>query len=189
MKFILFILINIVFSNSLYEWIDLNSSIINSKIYEISFEQEYETDIRGELYHKTNQGKLIYFDKRIKYETNKSVLLINSDSLTIFNKYTKQIFIDYINDEYNLLLNINPLDVLLKSYEINKNQYHFKDSKYPIEFEIYFSNNKLDQLYVLFDDTKLKFLNITLLELDSTIASNHFKTNTDSYEVFDLRIK
>ena len=45
MKLILFFLINILIPNTMSQWIDLNKDIIDSKLYQVSFDQKLESMI------------------------------------------------------------------------------------------------------------------------------------------------
>ena len=113
MKSILFLLINIVFSNSISEWINLNKHIINSQSYQISCKQKIETTIGKNLHYNLNNLNVIYFNKQIRYESDDKILIINQDSLRMLNKYSNQVFIDNITGIYEQLLSVDLYQELL----------------------------------------------------------------------------
>jgi len=187
MKVILFFLISTIFSNSMSEWINSNKHIINSESYQISCKEKIETTIGKDLYYNLNNLNVIYFNKQIRYESDDKILIINQDSLRMLNKYSNQVFIDNINSKYLPLLDINPLDILIKSSRIKDDIYYFKDPKYSVEFEIHFSDKNLDKFEILYNDIKIKLSNIELCIIDSINALDYFQLNDSSSEIFDLR--
>ena len=189
MKFVVFCLINIIFSSELSEWIDLNRDIVNSRSYKIFFHQKIESII-GESVHfnlDTNTNTIIFRDE-IKYESSDRIIIANSDSLRLLNKKNKQLFIDYPDDGYSSLLAFNLIEALENSqfteYE-NGNYYYvrFDDST---SFRVYFANKSMS-IKIFNNNMNIELSNIYLSRIDSIEAKGHF--DIDSSSIFDLRNK
>ena len=190
MKLISFFLINIIFSNAISEWIDLNNHILNSKSCKISFKQEQEAIIGGAVHYNSDIGSLMYLNDNIRYESNDRIMILNKDSLKMLNKYTNQIFIDYSNEKYESLLSINPADFLLDSNFIDSNiDYYYIKFDDTTEIKIYFTQNDMIVFEVLYNDIKIRLLDIKLSVIDKTDVANYLKIKDSASEIFDLRIK
>ena len=189
MKFILVFFINVIFTNVISEWIDLNNHIINSKSYKISFKQEYEVIIGESTHYASDPGSIIYFNDSIRYESIDRIIIANQDSLKMLNKYSNQIFIDHSNKRYDLLASTNLSDILSNGKFINS-----KDGNYYINIEdavvkIYFLNKNLVKIEISYDDIIIRLSNIELSIVDTNEAVNYFQIENDQSEIFDLRVK
>ena len=114
MKLALFFLFNILFPNSLSEWIHLNNHIIDSKSYKISLNQKIESII-GESNHfmlDTNVD-VIFFKDQIRYESSDRIIIMNKDSLKLLNKKNNQLFIDEPNVQSVFLFKLSLLDLMI----------------------------------------------------------------------------
>ena len=191
MKLIIFFFINVIFSNAISEWIDLNNHIINSKLYKISFKQRFESIIDGTVHYDIDSCNLIYLNNKIRYESSDKILIINQDSLIMLNKYSNQIFIDNTDTRYNLLLSLNLSDILLDSEEfINSKDgdYYYINDK-DAKVKIYFLNKIIIKVEILYNDLMIKLSDIELSIADTNEVINYFQIGNNLSEIFDLRIK
>ena len=139
MKFVVFFLINILVPNAMSEWINLNKDIIDSRLYQISFHQKFESLIGGSAHYISDTCRVVYYRDRIKYESSDKIVIIDKGLLKMLNKHTNQLFIDNINNMYRMLLNSNLLDVLIKSKFISSpdSDYYYIEYDNITKFKIY----------------------------------------------------
>ena len=191
MKFIFFFLINILIPNAMSEWIDSNKDIIDSRLYQISFHQRFESLIGGSTHYISDTCRVVYCRDKIKYESSNKIVIIDKGLLKMLNKHTNQLFIDNINNMYRMLLNSNLLDILIESEFVSSadSDYYYIEYDSVTKFKIYFSNNNISMIDISYDNINTKLSNIKLSSIDTTYIVDYFTINNDSLDVFDLRIK
>jgi len=191
MKLVLFFLVNIFFSSSLHEWIDLNRHIIESESYKISFNQKFKSII-GDTVHSNidTATNVIIFRDAIRYEDLDRVIIANPDSFRLLNKNNNQLFIDFTNHNYKFLLEINPIkilsDSLLMSYSDNCYYMPFNDFN---NFKIYFLNKKISIVEIWSDNFNIELSNIHFHNLDTISIKDYFSFEGLPLSIFDLRDK
>ena len=192
MKLVLFFLINILFSDSLSDWIDLNHHIIDSKSYKISFNQKMESIIGGSAHYilDTNTN-IIFFKNQIRYESSDRIIIANKDSIKLLNKNNNQLFIDYTDIEYNFLFEIDLINILKNDNFIERfdnNYYHLKLDNL-IDAKIFFNNAKINIIKVLANSMDIELSNINFMVLDTLNINKYFDFDNISVSTFDLRAK
>tara|TARA_B100001250_G_C19696228_1_gene742667 strand:- start:458 stop:1021 length:564 start_codon:yes stop_codon:yes gene_type:complete len=187
MKWFLVLLASIILSEEKNDWVESNQDLINSKLYQIHFNQKNKIVIAGDTHSNILNSSVMYLDSNIKYETNDRIVIINPDSLTILNKVTNQIFIDDLKQEYEFLSSINIIGILEGSHLDMSGDYYYYNNGFPIK--IYFSNNDISEIEINYHDIDINLFNIRISDIDSVIISNYFKIGNSSSSIFDLRIK
>ena len=191
MKLVLFFLINIIFPDSLSDWIDLNKGIINSNSYKMSFNQKIESIIAGESHYilDTNTN-VIFFENQITYESYDRIIIANKDSIKLLNKNNNQLFIDYTDSQFSFLLKSNLIEILSNNDIISpyENYYYikFEDS---ISSKIYFKNNKMDIIKIVINNINIELSNIILKPLDTLSMHRYLDIGSSPSSIFDLRSK
>ena len=191
MKFFLLFLINIIFSNSISNWIDTNNHILNSQSYKVSFKQKIIFFLEESNHYDSNNASLIYFNNQIKYESTDKIIIMNQDSLKMLNKYTNQIFIDDLDERYNFKLFSKVTDILKESQFVNSEDdsyYYYKYDNFTT-IKIYFLHNRINKFEILHNDITVELSDIKLSILDVKYIPDYFIIGNDSTIVFDLRVK
>ena len=191
MKLTLLLLINILIPNTMSQWIDLNKDIIDSKLYQVSFDQKFESMIGGSAHYISDTCRVIYYKNKIKYESSDKIIIIDKDSLKMLNKHTNQLFIDNVDNRYNMLLHSSLLDILIESEFVSSvdSDYYYIKYDNTTGLKIYLSNNYISMIEISYDNFKAKLSNIKLSPIDTAYTLSYFTIDNDSLDIFDLRIK
>ncbi len=192
MKLTLFFLINIIFSDSLSNWMDANNHIIDSKSYKISFKQKIESIIAGESHYilDTNTN-VVFFENQIRYESSDRIIVANKDSIKLLNKSNNQLFIDYTDNQLSFLFQFSLSEILNDDNIFEPYEDYFRiNSKNFIDSKVYFKNNEIDVIKVVADNMNIELFNIVLEPLDTLIMYKYFDIDfSRPSAIFDLRSK
>jgi len=192
MKFVLFFLINIIFSGSLSEWIKSNYHIFDSGLYKISFDQKMESIIGGESHYVLDENtSVIFSNNQIRYESSDRIIIANKDSLKLLNKKNSQLFIDYSNQKYNFLFQLDLIKILEDNdfIKFRDSSYYYLELDNSITSKIYFKNNRLDIIKIIINNMNLQLSNFNFLALDTSNINKYFNIEDMSLFIFDLRAK
>ena len=192
MRIILICLINILFSNELSNWINSNQDIINSRLYKFSFYQKVISNIAGSYhYNLDTTSNIIIFREEVRHDFFDRVIIANKDSVKILNKNNNQLFIDYPNENYNLLLEVSLFE-FLDFFEFTKDKnlnYYYGEFNDNTNIKIYFENKDISLIEIFNNNLNIEIFNIKLSRIDSLEIKNYFNLGNNSLSVFDLRNK
>ena len=116
---------------------------------------------------------------------------MNKDSLKMLNKHTNQLFIDNVDNRYNMLLHSSLLDILIESEFVSSvdSDYYYIKYDNTLGLKIYLSDNYISMIEISYDHFRAKLSNIKLSPIDTSYILSYFTIDNDSLDIFDLRIK
>ena len=186
----LLILISIVFSSGLREWIDERSALIDKNSYILKFEylvnkkkdKLNKNDLKTTEFHSINRDSTI-----IKF--NNRITLCFDDRWEIIDLNSKQKFIEPRDLKFDNLKNkLSSIftDKNFKIIKVSKNKYLLSLNDYYINMNIIYNKNNdyISQLSFYQAPYWIYIQNLTISSLD-TIPYNYKQSN--DYEVFDFR--
>ena len=186
MKLILLCLFNILFSDILSDWLEINSDIINSASYKISFEQRNESVIGGGSYFQTDTStSILVFNNQIQYESKDRIIVLSKNTSKLLNKNTNQLFIDNIDSELSMFLDIDLIQLLSNNVSIN-NCYDIQLDFFS-NFKLCFNHNNSPSFSILSQNMNIDLININFSKVDSLRMVKYFKIDEKFLSVFDLR--
>ena len=113
MKLVLLCLFNILLSDTLSDWLKLNSNTINSDSYRISFSQKDESMIGGHAYSQIDTStKIFVLNNQIRYQSRDKIIILAKSEFKLFNKRTSQLFIDVVDENLAMFSSTNLIELL-----------------------------------------------------------------------------
>ena len=182
-KYILFLIINnfILSEACIDNWIENNSNIQN-KFFVINA-------------IVNNENIKLFFDSngKIRFESEKSIIISDSNSTSKYYKDLKELYIDDSDKDFNKqifsLVDINKFKKNVKIY--SSNVYVFKNKLKFGKTKIYFDKycEKIDSIFINKNKYIIKINNINIDTIDVKNIDNLFSMNYDLQElkIYDFR--
>ena len=188
MKFIVFFLFNILISDMLSDWLEVNSHIINSNSYRISFNQKDKSVIGGHVYSQIDTSTDIFiFNDQILYESKDKLIILSKDEFKFLNRITNQLFIEVADKNLTMFFDSNLIEILSNNIFI-KGCYNVPLQNL-LNLDLCFNNDGRPRLEILNQNMNIELYDIELYSMDSINIAEYFKIDEKSLSVFDLRKK
>ena len=188
MKLVLFCLFNILLSDTLSDWLKLNSNTINSDSYRISFSQKDESMIGGHAYSQIDTStKIFVLNNQIRYQSRDKIIILAKSEFKLLNKRTSQLFIDVVDENLAMFSSTNLIE-LLSDNNFIKGCYEIATEDF-FNLNLCFNNDGKPELKISSQNMNIELYNIELYNMDSMDVAEYFKIDDKSFSVFDLRKK